>query len=100
MDTGMERDKLRMSLLHLDLTLTQMLMAGDMVVTTVLIIMDITMVRDKLKMRLPPLDQTLTLTLMAGDTGEDTTVHTTEVTTGENKIPADTKQNIFHRTIT
>ena len=37
-----------------------------MVVTTVLIIMDITMVRDRLRMRLPPLDQTLTLTLMAG----------------------------------
>merc|ERR550517_1439426 len=102
MDTGMVRDKQRMRLLHLDQTLTLMLMlmAGDMVVTTVLIIMDITMVRDKLKMSLPPLDQTLTLTLMAGDTGEDTTVHTTEVTTGENKIPADTKQNIFHQTIT
>merc|ERR1719400_2556308 len=71
-------------------TLTLMLMAGDMVVTTVLIIMDTGMVRDKLRMRLLHLDQTLTLTLMAGDTGEDTTVHTTEVTTGENKIPADT----------
>jgi len=32
----------------------------------------------------------LTPRLMAGDIGEDTTVHTTEVTTGENKIPANT----------
>merc|ERR1711936_317361 len=99
----MVRDRLRMRLPPLDQTLTLMLMlmAGDiMVVTTVLIIMDTTMVRDKQRMRLLPLDQTLTLTLMAGDTGEDTTVHTTEVTTGENKIPADTKQNIFHQTIT
>merc|ERR1711953_924395 len=100
MGDGMVRDKLRMRLPPLDQTLTLMPMAGDMVVTTVLIIMDTGMVRDRLRMRLLPLDQTLTLTLMAGDTGEDTTVHTTEVTTGENKIPADTKQNIFHQTIT
>merc|ERR1719266_1051156 len=95
MDITMVRDRLRTSLPPLDQTLTLMLMAGDMVVTTVLIIMDTGMVRDKLRMRLPPLDQTLTLTLMAGDTGEDTTVHTTEVTTGENKIPANT--NIFSK---
>merc|ERR1711981_1017133 len=102
MDTGMVRDRLRMRLPPLDQTLTLplMLMAGDiMVVTTVLIIMDTGMVRDRLRMSLLPLDQTLTLRLMAGDTGEDT-VHTTEVTTWENKIPADTNQNIFHQTIT
>merc|ERR1712083_236450 len=105
MDTGMARDRLRMRLPPLDqtLTLTPMLMAGvTMVATTVLIIMDTGMVRDRLTMSLLPLDQTLMLmlSLMAGDTGEDTTVHTGEVTTGENKIPADTNQNIFHQTIT
>merc|ERR1712061_376031 len=90
MDTGMARDRLRMRPLPLDqtLTLTQMLMVGViMVVTTVLIIMDTGMARDKPRMSLLLLDQTLTQMLMAGDTGEVTTVHTTEVTTGENKIP-------------
>merc|ERR1712088_141069 len=100
---GMARDKLRMRPLPQDqtLTLTLTLMAGViMVVTTVLTMEVITMVRDRLRMRPLPQDQTLTLTLMAGDTGEDTTAHTTEVTTGENKIPADSNQNIFHQTIT
>merc|ERR1719273_1254187 len=102
MDTGMGRDRLRMRLLPQDqtLTLTPMLMAGViMEVTTVHTMEVITMGRDRLRMRLLPQDQTLTLTLMAGDTGEDTTAHTTEVTTGENKTPAVTNQNIFHQTI-
>merc|ERR1712045_974066 len=91
-DTGMERDKPRMSLLPLDQTpmLMLMLMAGDtMVDTTVLTTMD-GMERDKPRMSLLPLDQTLMLMLTAGDTGEDTTVLTMEVTTGANKIVADT----------
>merc|ERR1719510_493304 len=104
MDTGMARDKLRMRLLPQDqtLTLTLMLMDGDtMEDTTVLIIMDTGMARDKLRMRLLPQDQTLMpmLMLMAGDI-EGTTVHTGEVTTGENKIPTKTQRNIFHQTIT
>merc|ERR1712048_424331 len=99
------RDRLRMSLLPLDqtLTLTPVLTAGDIMVDTIVLIIMVTgMAKDKLRMRPLPLGQTLTLTpiLMAGDTGEDTTVHTTEVTTGENKIAADTKQNIFHQTVT
>merc|ERR1712113_87945 len=103
MDTGMARDRLRMRLLPQDqtLTLTPMLMAGViMVVTIVHTIMDTGMARDRLRMRPLPQDQTLTPMLMAGDTGEDTTAHTTEVTTGENKIPANSNQNIFHQTIT
>merc|ERR1712130_130661 len=99
MGDGMARDKLRMKLLPLDqtLTLTLMLMAGDtMEDTTVLIIMDTGMAREKL-MKLLPLDQTLMLTPMAGDIMEDTTVHTGEVTTGENKK---TQRHIFHQTIT
>merc|ERR1719361_1388509 len=84
----MERGKLRMRLLPPDQTLTLMLMAGDTgEVTDVHTTEVTTMVRGKLRMRLLPLDQTLTLMLMAGDIGEDT-VHTTEVTTGENKILA------------
>merc|ERR1712024_130388 len=65
-----------MRLLHLDQTLTLMLMAGVTVVTTVLIIMDTGMVRDRLRMRLLHLDQTLTLMLMlmAGDIMVVTTV--------------------------
>merc|ERR1712045_967578 len=94
MDITMERDRLKMNLLPQDQTLmlTLRLMAGVIMEdTTVLIIMD-GMERDRLKMNLLPQDQTpmLTLRLMAGDIGEDTTVHTTEVTTGENKIPANT----------
>merc|ERR1712018_609779 len=103
MDTGMARDRLRMRPPPQDQTLTlmPMLMAGvTMVVTTVLITMDTGMARDRLRMSLLPQDQTLMPTLMAGDTGEDTTAHTGEVTTGENKIPADSNQNIFHQTIT
>merc|ERR1712072_926754 len=74
--------------LPLDRILTLMLMAGDTgEVTTVHTTEVTTMVRDKLRMRPLPLDLILTLTLMAGDIGEDT-VHTTVVTTGENKIPA------------
>merc|ERR1712226_1241658 len=96
-DITMERDRLKMSLLPLDQIpmLLLSLMAGDMVdmeVTTVHTTEDITMERDKLKMSLLPLDQIpmLLLSLMAGDIGEDTTAHTTEVTTGENKTPANT----------
>merc|ERR1712226_1503641 len=95
-DITMERDRLKMSLLPLDQIpmLLLSLMAGDMVdmeVTTVHT-EDITMERDRLKMSLLPLDQIpmLPLSLMAGDIGEDTTAHTTEVTTGENKTPANT----------
>merc|ERR1719479_221425 len=101
MDTGMARDKL-MKLLPLDQTLTLMPMAGVIMEdTTVLITVDTGMARDKLRMRLLPQDQTLMpmLMLMAGDI-EDTTVHTGEVTTGENKIPTKTQRNIFHQTIT
>merc|ERR1711953_1060274 len=90
MDTGTVRDKPRMRLLPQDQTLmlTLMLMAGAIMVdTTVPITMDTGTVRDKPRMRLLPQDQTLMLMLMAGDTGEDTTVHTMEVTTGENKTP-------------
>merc|ERR550525_733884 len=94
MDIIMERDKLKMRPLPQDQTpmLTPRLMAGVMEDTTVLTGEVITMERDRLKMNLLPQDQTpmLTLRLMAGDIGEDTTVHTTEVTTGENKIPANT----------
>merc|ERR1719433_1045502 len=99
---GTARDKLRMILLPLDQTLTLMPMAGVIMEdTTVLIIMDTGMARDKLRMRLLPQDQTLMpmLMLMAGDI-EDTTVHTGEVTTGENKIPTKSQRNIFHQTIT
>merc|ERR1712045_913474 len=92
---GMERDKLRMSLLPLDQTLmlTLMLMAGDIMVdTTVLTTMDTGMERDKPRTSLLLLDQTLMLmlTLVAGDTGEDTTVLSMEVTTGANKMAANT----------
>merc|ERR1712223_1397292 len=93
MDTGTARDRLRMRLPLQDQTLmlTLMLMAGAIMVdTTVPITMDTGMERDKPRMSLPPQDQTLTLMLMAGDTGEDTTVHTMEVTTGENKTPTNT----------
>merc|ERR1712241_1245634 len=83
-----------MSLLLQDQTLMLMgmlmLMAGDtMEDTTVLTTMD-GMERDKPRMSLLPLVQTLMLMLMAGDTGEDTTVLTMEVTTGANKMVADT----------
>merc|ERR1712038_1141023 len=93
MDTGMARDRLRMRLLPQDQTLMLMLMlmAGVIMVdTTVPITMDTGMVRDRLRTNLLPQGQTLTLMLMAGDTGEDTTVHTMEVTTGENKTPTNT----------
>merc|ERR1712062_817972 len=94
MDIIMERDKLKMRPLPQDQIpmLTPRLMAGVMEDTTVLTGEVITMERDRLKMRPLPQDQTPMLTprLMAGDIGEDTTVHTTEVTTGENKIPANT----------
>merc|ERR1712038_1136695 len=93
MDTGTARDRLRMRLLLQDQTLTlmPMLMAGVIMVdTTVPITMDTGTERDRLRTNLLPQDQTLTLMLMAGDTGEDTTVHTMEVTTGENKTPTNT----------
>merc|ERR1712241_406756 len=89
----MERDKPRTSLLLQDQTLmlTLMLMAGDtMEDTTVLTTTDTGMERDKPRTNQLPLDQTLMLMLTAGDTGEDTTVLTMEVTTGANKIVADT----------
>merc|ERR1712113_1072464 len=89
MDTGTERDRLRMRLLPQDQTLmlTLMLMAGVIMVdTTVPITMDTGTARDRLRTNLLPQDQTLALMLMAGDTGEDTTVHTT----GENKTPTNT----------
>merc|ERR1719192_2032561 len=102
MDTA--RDRLRMRLLPQDQTLMLMLMlmAGVIMVdTTVPITMDTGMARDRLRTNLLPQGQTLTLMLMAGDTGEDTTVHTMEVTTGENKTPTNTTfpRNIFHQTI-